>query len=104
MPHEAAFDPGFTSAANVEQARKLGVRNAAFAKKGAVDVLAGMRTPDAHKRLGRFRTGVEGIISFTKRCFGLDRCNWRGYRSFHSYAWLSVVSANLLLLARHTMH
>lgn len=104
VPREAAFDAGFTTVANVEEARRLGVRNAAFAKKGSVPVLDAMRTPGAHRALQRFRAGVEGIISFAKRCFGLDRCNWRGYRSFHAYAWLSVVSSNLLLLARHMLH
>jgi transposase, IS5 family len=56
-----------------------------------------------HKQLQRFRAGVEGIISFAKRCFGWDRCLWCGYRSFQAYAWASVISANLVLLARHTM-
>jgi IS5 family transposase len=102
-PEQAAFDAGFTSTANIENARKLGVKDASFAKKGAIDVLAGVRSPKQHKKLQRFRAGVEGIISFTKRCFGFGRCLWRGYRSFHAYAWTAVVSTNLLLLARQTM-
>jgi IS5 family transposase len=85
-PEQVAFDAGFTSTANIAIARKLGVKNASFAKKGQ-----------------RFRAGVEGIISFTKRCFGFDRCTWRGYRSFHAYAWASVLCTNLLLMARRTM-
>lgn len=103
-PEQAAFDAGFTSTANIENARKLGVKEASFAKKGTIDVLAGVRTPKQHKKLQRFRAGVEGIISFTKRCFGFGRCLWRGYQSFHAYAWVAVVSTNLLLLARQTMH
>jgi IS5 family transposase len=102
-PKQAAFDAGFTSTANIENARKLGVKDASFAKKGTIEVLEGTRTPRQHKKLQRFRAGVEGIISFTKRCFGFDRCTWRGYLSFQAYAWASVVSTNLLLLARQTM-
>jgi IS5 family transposase len=102
-PEQVAFDAGFSSAANVDSARDLGVKDASFAKKGTIDVLRGTRGPAQHKKLQRFRAGVEGIISFTKRCFGLDRCLWRGYASFRAYAWASVVSTNLLLLARHTM-
>ena len=102
-PEQAAFDAGFSSGANVASARNLGVKDASFAKKGTIDVLRGTRGPAQHKKLQRFRAGVEGIISFTKRCFALDRCSWRGYASFRAYAWASVVSTNLLLLARHTM-
>jgi IS5 family transposase len=100
VPEQAAFDAGFTSTANVKAANELGVKDAAFAKKGTIDVLQGVRRPKLHKKLQRFRAGVEGIISFTKRCFGLDRCLWRGYRSFQAYAWASVLATNLLLLAR----
>jgi transposase, IS5 family len=102
-PQQVAFDAGFTSAANVAAARTLGVKNASFAKKGSIDVSPGVRTPKLYKKLQRFRAGVEGIISFTKRCFGFDRCTWRGYRSFHAYAWASVLCTNLLLMARQTM-
>jgi transposase, IS5 family len=103
VPTEVAFDAGFTSNANLVDAKKLGVPNASFAKKGSMNVLDTMREPNAHRRLQRFRAGVEGIISFAKRCFGFGRCKWRGYGSFRSYAWLSVVSSNLLLIARHMM-
>jgi len=102
-PEQVAFDAGFTSTANIATARKLGVKHASFAKKGSIDVLPGTRSPKLYKKLQRFRAGVEGIISFTKRCFGFDRCTWRGYRSFHAYAWASVLCTNLLLMARKTM-
>lgn len=69
VPEQAAFDAGFTSAANIENARQLGVEGASFAKKGTIDVLAGVHSPKQHKKLQRFRAGAEGIISFTKRCF-----------------------------------
>jgi IS5 family transposase len=100
VPEQAAFDAGFTSTANVKAACELGVKDAAFAKKGSIEVMEGVRSPQRHKRMQRFRAGVEGIISFTKRCFGLDRCLWRGYRSFQAYAWASVLATNLLLLVR----
>jgi len=103
-PSQAAFDAGFTSKANIENARHFGVKDASFAKKGSIDVLAGGCSPERHKLLQRFRAGVEGIISFTKRCFGFGRCFWRGYQSFQAYAWASVLSTNLMLLARQTMH
>lgn len=102
-PEQAAFDAGFTSIANVAAACKLGVKDASFAKKGTIEVVGAAGSPKQHKKLQRFRAGVEGIISFAKRCFGFDRCLWRGYSSFQAYAWASVVATNALLLARHTM-
>jgi len=56
-----------------------------------------------YKRLRNFRAGIEGMISFLKRCLGLSRCNWRGLKSFKAYAWASMVTGNLLLMARHLL-
>ena len=55
------------------------------------------------KCLRNFRAGIEGIISFLKRVFGLSRCRWKGLASFNAYVWSSIVSANLLGLARHAL-
>jgi len=44
--------------------------------------------------------GIESGISWLKRCFGLWRCMWKSFRSFKSYVWASIVSANLFTLAR----
>jgi IS5 family transposase len=52
------------------------------------------------RALRNFRAGIEATISFLKRCVGWTRCAWRSLRSFTSYAWASVVTANLLLIAR----
>jgi transposase, IS5 family len=105
VPEQAAFDAGFTSKANIEEARRRGVKDASFAKKGSIDVLGGVRmaSEKTHRKLQHFRAGVEGIISFAKRSFGFGRCLWRSYRSFQAYAWSCVVSINLLILARHTL-
>lgn len=40
-----------------------------------------------YQRLRNFRAGIEGVISFLKRCFGWDRCAWRTYDSFRTYTW-----------------
>lgn len=50
-----------------------------------------------------FRAGVEGVISFVKRAFGMRRCRWRGKRAFEAYVRCSVVAANLLVLARKAL-
>jgi IS5 family transposase len=101
-PDQAAFDAGFTSKDNIQKAHEIGVKDASFTRKGNIDVLDGIRRQShpQHRKLQRFRAGVEGIISFTKRCFGFERCTWRGYCSFQAYAWASVIATNLLLFAR----
>jgi len=99
-PLKAALDGGFASKENVRKAKELGVKDICFAKRRGIKVTDMCRSPYVHKRLRNFRAGIESGISWLKRCFGLDRCNWQGWRSFRSYVWASIVSANLLTLAR----
>ena len=49
-------------------------------------------TPSAwiYGQLKRFRAGVEAGISYLKRCFGLDRCHWRGWQHFQAYVHSAV--------------
>ncbi|MBV1736809.1 MAG: transposase [Desulfarculus sp.] len=51
-------------------------------------------------QLRNFSAGIEGCISALKRVFGLDRCNWRGQEHFHAYVWTSIITYNLVVLAR----
>lgn len=61
------------------------------------------RSTWVYKQLRRFRAGIEGVISFLKRAFGLGRCTWRSWPSFQSYVWGSILACNLLIMARHLM-
>ena len=56
-----------------------------------------------YRNLKRFRAGIEGVIGYLKMAYGLRRCTWRGFAGFKTYVWASVVSANLMTLARHRM-
>ncbi|OPL19873.1 MAG: hypothetical protein AVO35_02555 [Candidatus Aegiribacteria sp. MLS_C] len=60
------------------------------------------RSSYVYRRLWRFRAGVESIISWLKRCFGLARCLWRSFGFFKSYVKSSVVAANLATIAQLT--
>jgi IS5 family transposase len=53
-----------------------------------------------YKMLRNFRAGIEAGISTLKRAFGLDRCTWSGWGGFKQYVGSSIVSYNLLVLAR----
>lgn len=99
-PLKAALDGGFASRENADKAKEMGVKDICFAKRRGIKVQDMCRSDYVYKRLRKFRAGIESGISWLKRCFGLGRCNWRGWRSFKSYVWASVVSANLLTLAR----
>lgn len=103
VPRQASFDGGFTSEANRAAAKAAGVKDIMFHKKRGLKVLDMVKSSWVYKNLKRFRAGIEGNISFLKRCFGLGRCTWRGLDSFKAYTWASVLSANLLVLARHSL-
>lgn len=99
-PLKAALDGGFASLDNVEKAKEMGVKDICFAKRRGIEVKDMCRSEYVYQRLRNFRAGIESGISWLKRRFGLSRCTWQGWRSFKSYVWASVVSANLLTLAR----
>ena len=99
-PAKVALDGGFTSKDNLEAAKKQGVRDVCFSKGRGLAEEDMCRSNYVYKMLKKFRAGIESGISWLKRVFGLDRCQWKGYDSFKSYVWASIVSANLLTLAR----
>ena len=99
-PLKAALDGGFASKMNLNTAKGKGIKDVCFAKKRGLREEEMCRSPWVYKRLRRFRAGIESGISWLKRCFGFARCMWKSLPSFHSYVWASVVSANLLTLAR----
>jgi len=102
-PLKVALDGGFATRENLTSAKSKHIKDVCFAKKRGIEIEEMCRSTWVYKRLRRFRAGVESGISWLKRCFGLRRCTWRGLQSFRSYVWASIVSANLLTLARKEM-
>lgn len=102
-PEQASFDGGFASRANLDDIKKLGVRDVAFHKRCGLEVEQMTTSERIYRTLRAFRAGIEGTISFLKRCFGLDRCKWRGFASFRAYVHSSVLACNLLVVARHVL-
>jgi len=99
-PLKVALDGGFASKDNLKIAKGMKIKDVCFAKKRGLKVEDMCRSQWVYKRLRRFRAGIESGISWIKRCFGFARCTWKGLRSFKSYVWASIVSANLLTIAR----
>lgn len=102
-PRQVSLDGGFASKANVVDIKRLGVEDVCFTKCRFLKVTDMVKSSWVYRKLRRFRAGVEAGISFLKRCFGLDRCLWKGIKSFKAYTWASIVSHNLLVLARHAL-
>jgi IS5 family transposase len=99
-PLKVALDGGFASKDNLNKAKEKQIKDVCFAKKRGLQVEDMCRSQWVYDRLRRFRAGIESGISWVKRCSGMTRCTWKGLRSFKSYVWASIVSANLLTLAR----
>jgi IS5 family transposase len=101
LPRQVALDGGFASKINLADIKGLGVQDVAFSKRRGLEISDMAKSTWVYRRLRDFRAGIEGCISFLKRCFGLDRCSWRSFASFKAYVQASVLSFNLLVLARH---
>jgi len=103
-PLKAAFDGGFSSQDNLKKAKKKkGLKDVCFSKGRGLSVKDMCRSNWVYKQLRNFRAGIESGISWLKRSLGLGRCLWKGFESFKSYVWASIVSANLLTIARHQL-
>ena len=102
-PSKVSLDGGFASKDNLEWAKGNMIKDVCFAKKRGLKEEDMCKSSWVYKNLRNFRAGIESGISWLKRCFGLARCTWKTFESFKSYVWASIVSANLLTLARKQM-
>lgn len=100
LPRQVSADGGFASKDNLAFAKENQVKDAVFAKKRGLSVLDMAKSAWVYKALRNFRAGIEAGISTLKRAFGLDRCTWKGWDGFGRYVWSSIVSYNLLVIAR----
>ncbi len=100
VPDSVAVDGGYASKANLEDAKALGVSEAAFQKKKGLTVEAMTSSQKIYKQLCDFRAGIESNISELKRAYGLKRSKWRGLRGFMADVWSAIVSYNLVRIAR----
>jgi len=102
-PRQVTFDGAFSSKENLADIKALGVQDVAFTKARGLSIEEMVKNSRVYRYLRNFRAGVEGIISFLKRTFGLDCCTWSGLESFKAYVHGSVLACNLLLMARHLL-
>jgi IS5 family transposase len=103
VPRQVSADGGFASQENLREAKSRGIKDVAFAKRKGLSVLEMVKSSWVYKQLKNFRAGIEANISRLKRSFGFSRCDWTGWLGFRQYVWSSLVSYNLLVLARLKM-
>ncbi len=99
-PDKASADGGYASKENLSEAKQIGVKDMAFHKKRGIAIEDMVKSKWVYKQLRNFRAGIEANISCLKRSYGLARCLWKGWEKFKSYVWSSIVSYNLVLLAK----
>jgi IS5 family transposase len=102
-PRQVVFDGAFSSKQNLAEIKALGTDDVVFSKSRGIEVSEMAKSSWVYRTLRNFRAGIEGIISFLKRAFGLDRCTWKSLPSFKSYIWSSILTSNLLVTARHLL-
>ena len=100
LPGSVVCDGSYASKDNVSKGRALGIQHVVFHKRVGLSYLAMGVKKKTFERLRNFRAGVEGNISELKRVFGLDKAKWKGHDGFKAFVWSSVISYNLVRLAR----
>jgi len=100
LPESIVGDGGYASKNNVLKGRALGVKRVVFHKRVGISYhVMGVKRKTL-ERLRNFRAGVEGNISELKRAFGAGKATWKGHDGFNAYVWSSVISYNLVRMAR----
>ena len=100
-PESFTADRGFYE--NSEQLRYLEeeIANVSIAKTGSRNEEDIEREHDPiFRALQRFRAGIEGTISYLKRCFKMCRCLYRSFKTYCSSIGSHVFAHNLVVLAR----
>jgi IS5 family transposase len=99
-PSATVCDGCYASLDNIENAKALGVKRVVFHKKCGLSYLKMGVKKKTFEKLKNFRAGVEGNISELKRVFGVSKAMWKGLDGFKAFVWSSVISYNLVRLAR----
>jgi len=99
-PRQAVMDGAFCSRANLDAFKGKGVKDVVFSRRRGIPIDEMAESRRIYRRLKKFRSSVERVISFVKRRCNLRKCTWSGIKGFKRYVAASVVTANLLTFAR----
>lgn len=100
-PKLVSSDRGVYSQSNENYAQSLGIKQVILPKGG---YRSKQRIQNERKRNFRksrhWHNGVEGRISFLKRCFGFQRCLYRGDMGFERWVGWGIIAHNLTIISR----
>ena len=99
-PQTIVADGCYISHDNIEAAKTQGVKRTVFNKPAGLSYADMGVKKKTFLRWRNFRAGVEGNISELKRAFGASRAMWKREDGFHAFVWSSVLSYNLVRMAR----
>ena len=100
LPLSVVSDGCYASQDNVTKGRQMGVQQVVFNKRVGLSYHAMGVKRKTFDKLRRFRAGIEGNISELKRVYGATKAKWKGHEGFKAFVWSSVISYNLMRLAR----
>jgi len=95
-PATVSADRGYGTKENEEHLASVGVKNICIPRRGKKSK-AQMETEkkSTFKKHQRWRAGIEGRISYLKRCFGLARLRVRGYSASKTKVGWAIFAHNL---------
>lgn len=96
---DLAIDGGYASLDNLQMTQKHGVANIVFNKiVGSLKNL--VSSASVEKRLKKWRSGIEAVISNWKRGFQMFRCEWKGRVRFEVKVLWSMLAYNFRVMTR----
>ena len=100
-PHMATGDRGYFSAKNEREAKARGIKNVVLPARGILGrTRAALQKTRAFRRARKWRGGIEPRIANLKHRFGMARAHYKGARGFMRFVGWSVISQNLVAIAR----
>ena len=100
-PATLAADKGFYESPGQLESLRQEIEVVAIGKKGKRTAEEEALEHSLAFKLGQaFRSGIEGTISYVKRCLRLYRCFAKGWQHYAATVSATIVAHNLLILAR----
>ena len=96
IPEGLAADRGYSSKANEDALKELGVKRVSIPKRGKKSAARIYEEKQRwFRELQRYRAGGEGTISVLKRSYGLNRSLSRGHRGTSAWVGFGILAYNL---------
>ncbi len=104
-PKTVTTDRGVYSQTNENYAQSLGIKEVILPKGGYRNKeRINHERKRKFKKARRWHNGVEGRISFLKRCFGLQRCLYKGELGFSRWVGWGIIAHNLTMIGRANLN